>query len=531
MILHRFVSPKPSGPDPTLLRPLDWNASHSVEGLYDVKDYGALGDGTTDDTTAVQAAITAAAVNGGTVFFPPGTYRCNGQLVIPNDGASPPKQKTTRWVGAGAFFSGQTLPPIGASILDLRYSGTDAKIKTHGLGSLEVYALTIKDDGTSSGPFFLTTLTSVHFHDVAFIGNPTKSTSTCDQDAIVLGGTSDSIDGTDDSAFQGYGTVIERCYFSRIRRAVYGRVGANAIIVRDNTVWNSCGATNAAAAIEFAGSALNACAGVHLTGNLIEVVGYVYGIRVSRTINSYFANSFFDAASGTLSHYLLETGANYNFILDVMRFDTKPLITESGNAVGTNTYITPHQSQTSFMPQPWKFTNTAEFAGQLKIACNPYVVALIQPAVAIGSDANELLQAKRSAAESSNPGTEVFALLQNGKLRLGGSQAGALDFNDAAGNLVASFSAGLKNWILNGSGGNMEINSGTGGSYIRFTAFGLKLRDHTSSNEIIMKSGSGTPEGAVTAPVGSVFFRSNGGAATSFYVKESGAGNTGWVGK
>ena len=43
--------------------------------------------------------------------------------------------------------------------------------------------------------------------------------------------------------------------------------------------------------------------------------------------------------------------------------------------------------------------------------------------------------------------------------------------------------------------------------------------------------GSGTPEGAVTAPVGSTFRRSDGGASTSFYVKESGTGNTGWVAK
>lgn len=44
-------------------------------------------------------------------------------------------------------------------------------------------------------------------------------------------------------------------------------------------------------------------------------------------------------------------------------------------------------------------------------------------------------------------------------------------------------------------------------------------------------AGTGTPEGAVTAPVGSLFLRTNGGAATSVYVKESGTGNTGWVGK
>jgi hypothetical protein len=44
-------------------------------------------------------------------------------------------------------------------------------------------------------------------------------------------------------------------------------------------------------------------------------------------------------------------------------------------------------------------------------------------------------------------------------------------------------------------------------------------------------SGSGTPEGAVVAPVGSLFQRTDGGAGTTLYVKESGTGNTGWVAK
>ena len=43
--------------------------------------------------------------------------------------------------------------------------------------------------------------------------------------------------------------------------------------------------------------------------------------------------------------------------------------------------------------------------------------------------------------------------------------------------------------------------------------------------------GSGTPEAAVTAPIGTVYHRTDGGAATSTYVKESGSGNTGWVAK
>jgi hypothetical protein len=44
-----------------------------------------------------------------------------------------------------------------------------------------------------------------------------------------------------------------------------------------------------------------------------------------------------------------------------------------------------------------------------------------------------------------------------------------------------------------------------------------------------MWAGTGTPEGVVTAPVGSMFRRRDGATGTTLYTKESGAGNTGWV--
>ena len=43
--------------------------------------------------------------------------------------------------------------------------------------------------------------------------------------------------------------------------------------------------------------------------------------------------------------------------------------------------------------------------------------------------------------------------------------------------------------------------------------------------------GTGTPEGVVTAPVGTLFLRTDGGANTTLWVKETGAGNTGWAAK
>ena len=51
--------------------------------IFSVLDYGALGDGTTDDTTAIQSAITACnTAGGGTVYFPEGIYIISSALVF-----------------------------------------------------------------------------------------------------------------------------------------------------------------------------------------------------------------------------------------------------------------------------------------------------------------------------------------------------------------------------------------------------------------------------------------------------------------
>lgn len=47
-----------------------------------VKDFGAVGDGVTDDTAAIQAALDSVSTSGGTVFVPVGTYILSSELAI-----------------------------------------------------------------------------------------------------------------------------------------------------------------------------------------------------------------------------------------------------------------------------------------------------------------------------------------------------------------------------------------------------------------------------------------------------------------
>src|ERR1019366_2384872 len=51
--------------------------------VYNVRDYGAVGNGTTDDTTSLTNTLAAAvAAGGGTVYLPPGTYKVTSTITL-----------------------------------------------------------------------------------------------------------------------------------------------------------------------------------------------------------------------------------------------------------------------------------------------------------------------------------------------------------------------------------------------------------------------------------------------------------------
>jgi hypothetical protein len=58
-------------------------ASDKLGEVVSVKDFGATGDGVTNDAAAIQAALTAAASLGKDVLVPAGTYRCSATIAVP----------------------------------------------------------------------------------------------------------------------------------------------------------------------------------------------------------------------------------------------------------------------------------------------------------------------------------------------------------------------------------------------------------------------------------------------------------------
>jgi hypothetical protein len=127
-----------------LLARLGGGSFNVTDLVYNVKSYGATGNGTTDDTAAIQAAITAASA-GGIVWFPPGTYQIGSTITVTTPG--------TTLAGAGPIASTvRATAGLTAGHMIQIGNGSD----TYADGRIEGLSLTSASAKTGGAAVFIT---------------------------------------------------------------------------------------------------------------------------------------------------------------------------------------------------------------------------------------------------------------------------------------------------------------------------------------------------------------------------------------
>lgn len=139
-------------------------------------------------------------------------------------------------------------------------------------------------------------------------------------------------------------------------------------------------------------------------------------------------------------------------------------------------------------------------------------------------------------------GDQAIEITSNG-IQSGGTSISELTISDFKAEKVGSTGIICSTTITDFSAKDCKIKNSSRaysiGAGCTVTAWNNNSSTSSSNADVLSGSfpagahlvGAGTPEGAITAAIGARYTRTNGGAGTSLYVKESGSGDTGWVGK
>ncbi len=169
--------PTPIPPIPTPIPPIPTPIPAPVPpNALNVRSYGAVGDGASDDTAACQKALNAA-VSGSTVFFPPGVYRITDWLKMNHPPAmtllgAGPASEIHSAAGGGLMIGTGGEPGGPVTVRQLKLTGTPGatmKSAAPPTGGIQVY-----------GPAG-TTVDNCDFADVSsavFDAAPTQGTIT-----------------------------------------------------------------------------------------------------------------------------------------------------------------------------------------------------------------------------------------------------------------------------------------------------------------------------------------------------------------
>lgn len=320
------------------------------------QDYGALGNGVADDTTAIQNAITAAAVTGNVVSFPPGTYQVSTPITV----------------GAGVTITGGNLGAVniritagfvGASVFNITGAGSVIQSLTL-TGTSTTYSSNPACDGIRVSNAVRCTLQDLYITYVNGFGVNVLASSTSSPQWLVLdnvhtyrGNQGIHILGiTGSTPSFSTNTFIENCNVEQT-------AGADGLFIEDArnvTISNLQGSNRSTS-----------------TGNTVHIKGACAAV----TVNSFSLGALDGATAQAQPVVLIESGANgtpeaVTFSAGRIQNGTPGMRVTAGNritATGVDFYQNANygfQTSGSASPSIWVLGCTFNLNGYVAAASN-----------------------------------------------------------------------------------------------------------------------------------------------------------------
>lgn len=507
------------------------------DGVINVLDptYGVTGGGLVDDLAGLNAAVTAA--GGKTLYFPPGT-NClvSGTLVISGTNTRVIAHNAT--ITKAGTFTGTAVVRISAedvAVEGLIVNGTDSTVigligtsnvaagmkvrgvevynATYGISGNNNSDVTIEDclvhdcgnypiwvQNTGGTQAYSKIVVQNNYVDTSHL-NPATAT------AVGLHVRGDATYPTTDVKISGNTILMP------LNPTSSGAVGCEMRFVDGGTFSNNY-CLNGAMTVSVAASTT-----VAVVGNICENQTF-YAIEVASLTGS--PNLDVSVADNTITG-----GGILNYGIGVQGFDLSQRLTITGNTIKDTTLYG------IFVNNQWDWVTIVGNSIDMATAGSQYGIYVSTSSGAVdnlvisGNLLNGNAVAKKAiylddCSNASITGNVIKDWTENPLLLQ--SDTGTVDYITVTGNVIRSSG----NILMSGAG-----------------AFGTRIRVYNNADARISNTvgthwrdlaaavadtwGTGDPEGAVTAGIGSTFIRTNGAYNTTLYVKENGTGNTGWV--
>lgn len=540
--------------------------------VYNVRDYGATGDGATDDTAAIGNALAAIGTSGGVLYFPPGTYRTSQHII-------PDKPITFRGAGAGSsilkaltssgyiFTKTSTTSVAGITFQGLSFDGqngtnvallrleyvTNALIEDCRFVNMTQWAVllgvtfatdsTVRNTDVTIQNCYFEGNTSTYEHLLIFnssrvsVRNCTFNVTNAASWGIGLYQVSNLID-------------IDDCRFYGSGKGLYYSISTDHVRMRGCSFQTLLG-------IQGANQSDNGAFGsTHANGIIVEGCSFsvsgAYGVQLGAVRSASIVDCIFQRCS--------ETGI-------VINSGNSPVsAVPQGISIAGNVFQENNQAGTVHLLHPGILVATASSASlDLVITGNAFYDLQGTPTqrypitfsgavtyndiTLIGNDLNTY-SGTSIGLDSATIGTRRTVHSNTNWIAPGAgldeafsTSSQATDRWVYASSIISEGNArfrqaanGYHEWGPGSSGADTNLYRGgvstlqTDGNLIMggsLTLSGVGRQIGFQAGPVIL-AGAGSPEGVQTAVVGSLYLRSDGGASTTLYVKESGSGNTGW---